>query len=338
MPREHKPPRLERASNGYWNVAFWNGERTQRSSLETKDAGEAESRFAIWLNERDRVEATSSGLTVGEILALYESEHVLPHCADIERQTYALKPLRGFFGPLRPQDITPATVNRYAQHRRVSAGTVIRELTVLIAALNHAAEFHGVKDLPTIRKPSPPPSKDRWLTTEEIDTLLATAASRRRGKAQRLTRAERFCWIALEAPARRKTIERLSWPQVNLRLGHIDFRTPGKSQTKKRQVPCPISDRLRPILERAWAERTNDLWVLDLPGSIKTTFNRLITEAELEDVTPHTLRHTAATHMAQAGVPLAMIAQILGNTVAVVERTYAHWQTDALRGAINYAR
>jgi len=42
-------------------------------------------------------------------------------------------------------------------------------------------------------------------------------------------------------------------------------------------------------------------------------------------VTPHTLRHTAATWMAQAGVPMWVISKYLGHTsTRTTERIYAH--------------
>ena len=42
-------------------------------------------------------------------------------------------------------------------------------------------------------------------------------------------------------------------------------------------------------------------------------------------LSPHVLRHTAATHMARRGVPLWIIAKCLGNSVEMIEKTYGHW-------------
>jgi integrase len=39
---------------------------------------------------------------------------------------------------------------------------------------------------------------------------------------------------------------------------------------------------------------------------------------------PHALRHTYATHLLEAGVPIHHVAELLGDTVAVVESTYSH--------------
>ena len=53
-------------------------------------------------------------------------------------------------------------------------------------------------------------------------------------------------------------------------------------------------------------------------------------------ISPHVLRHTAATHMARAGVPLWKIANILGNTLAVTEKVYANFCPDEQsRAAVN---
>jgi integrase len=44
----------------------------------------------------------------------------------------------------------------------------------------------------------------------------------------------------------------------------------------------------------------------------------------LPHVHPHMLRHTYATHLIEAGVPIAHVAELLGDTVAIVESTYSH--------------
>jgi integrase len=101
-------------------------------------------------------------------------------------------------------------------------------------------------------------------------------------------------------------------------------------------VACPINDTLLAELERAHAHRASR-WVVEWGGgrvhSIKHGFRDACARARLERVTPHTLRHTAATWMAQAGVPLWEIAGILGNTVQMVETVYGHHSPDHLRRA-----
>ncbi|MGE0109032.1 MAG: tyrosine-type recombinase/integrase [Bdellovibrionales bacterium] len=55
----------------------------------------------------------------------------------------------------------------------------------------------------------------------------------------------------------------------------------------------------------------------------------------LDGVTPHTLRHTAGTLMAQAGIDIFMIAKMLGHSVAKTTELYAHHKPDYLKDAAN---
>jgi integrase len=75
-------------------------------------------------------------------------------------------------------------------------------------------------------------------------------------------------------------------------------------------------------------------WAGERVGSIKKGFAAACERAGLEDVSPHTIRHTAAVHMVAAGVPMAQVSQYLGHSsIAVTERVYARFAPDHLRAA-----
>ncbi len=66
--------------------------------------------------------------------------------------------------------------------------------------------------------------------------------------------------------------------------------------------------------------------------SIKTGFYKAAADAGLKGISPHTLRHTAAVHLAAAGVPMSKIAQYLGHSnTSVTERVYARFAPDHMR-------
>jgi integrase len=67
-------------------------------------------------------------------------------------------------------------------------------------------------------------------------------------------------------------------------------------------------------------------------ASIKTGFAKASRRAGVR-CTPHVLRHSAATHMVMAGVPMVEIARMLGDTVAMIESTYGKHSVDFLRRA-----
>jgi integrase len=61
---------------------------------------------------------------------------------------------------------------------------------------------------------------------------------------------------------------------------------------------------------------------------------RVCTQAGLEDVTFHTLRHTFASRLAQAGMPLNTIRELLGHGDMKVTMRYAHLAPNNLREAV----
>jgi integrase len=57
--------------------------------------------------------------------------------------------------------------------------------------------------------------------------------------------------------------------------------------------------------------------------------------AGLADVTPHVLRHSAACFLAESGVSMSEIAQILGHSDSrLTERVYARYGPEYLRKAM----
>jgi site-specific recombinase XerD len=76
-------------------------------------------------------------------------------------------------------------------------------------------------------------------------------------------------------------------------------------------------------------------FVLGDKGQIVGGFKAALKEAGIEGVTPHTLRHTFATHLARRGVPLLHIAQLLGDDPLTVSKRYAHHQPQDLISAVN---
>ena len=70
----------------------------------------------------------------------------------------------------------------------------------------------------------------------------------------------------------------------------------------------------------------------DERGKIRTTITewqvrlkKLFTVAGISDGHGHRFRHTLAKDLLEKGVPLEMVATILGNTVKVCEKHYSHW-------------
>jgi integrase len=89
--------------------------------------------------------------------------------------------------------------------------------------------------------------------------------------------------------------------------------------------PCPLFPRFGPrVVINENGGRLKD---------IKRGFSSACDRANLEDVTPHVLRHTCATWLMQRGVPLWEAAGYLNMTPDTLQRVYGHHHPDFLRGA-----
>ena len=90
---------------------------------------------------------------------------------------------------------------------------------------------------------------------------------------------------------------------------------------------------LRPVLERLTEGKEPDDQLLVGPkGGVLTTatvrdatnWDKIVANLGLPDLTRHGLRHTGATWMADAGVPLHVLQEILGHASMETTRGYLH--------------
>ena len=358
-------PILRTADNGTW-YAFWSEDRrSRRKSMGTKDHSVAEQRFAQWLlfggHKGEIAEEGRIALTVAELWSVYDEKHVQKETAAPASIEFAWKNLSVHFGDMRLDQIDQDVVDDYEEKRvegeigRIAKpSTVRKELVALRACFNwHASPERGkkrlldAKDVPAYSLPEESGPRDRWLTMAEIERVLK-AASEMHPSEKRMSRGERFLWLALETAARKRAILDLTWDRVDFEVGVIHFAVPDRKETKKRRPSVPISRALLPVLKRMHDERVND-YVMDHGGEVWATVQSIVIRAGLAPkqkietsekpkrtgISPHTFRHTAATQMARRGVPLYDIAGILGNSLAMVEKVYSKHCPDRLRAAVN---
>lgn len=327
---------LVKARTGYYEVRWSDGGRSRTVSTRTRDRVEAQAFRSAWIAaQRDGLGAKEP--TVGELIDLYEKFHVEAN-GITEAQKFSLKPVRAFFGSVQPSLVGPALVDDY-RLERLSAkrkdSTIRRELGALSTVL-HWAVRHRRVDLarpPAIGLPPPGPPRTRFLVEEDEVLFHALAMGDSIGE-KRLTRLTRFVAIALDTGARKEAIEGLTWDRVDLVRGLIDFRDPQRRATKKRRVVVPISDRLMPMLVVAHRQRVSE-FVLDNDGDMRSAWRTFRTASPWPKLGMHDLRRTWASLAVQNGVPIADVAEVLGDTVPTVMKHYAQFIPGRLRGAVN---
>lgn len=68
--------------------------------------------------------------------------------------------------------------------------------------------------------------------------------------------------------------------------------------------------------------------------SFHKAFNRAKEKAGLKDITIHTLRHTYASHLANKGIPLLTIKDLLGHSDIKTTTIYSHLSNEHLQNAV----
>lgn len=357
--RRRGVPRIDVEANGYWYVYWSVGRRSKRESLGTQKEDEALARFAEWLRQglgdRDGGVPAKADYTVADLWGVYDKKRVEEMMeAGAATARYGWKNLQPHFGPVLFSAVDEGSVERYVGVRRAAGAapaTIRREVATLFAALRFCGSKKGGRlidatGLDDIDLPPDSEPRDRWLTMPEVQRLLDAAGEQRRG--DRLSRVERFLWLALFTAGRKQALLELTWDRVDFETNTIHLAVPGRQITKKRRASVTIASQLRPVLERAFAERTSahvldheadDMWASIQYVAIRAGFSEQKVgrgkSPKSTGISPHVLRHTAATHMARRGVPLWKIAQILGNTLAMVERVYAKWVPEDAEGTVD---
>jgi len=337
-----------------WVIHWTENGVTRQHATGTTSREEAEERFAEWLAARREKPSgirPAESVLIGDILTHY-IETGLPELRVSTQKTvlYSLERLIPFWSGKTVSEVTGANCKAYEEHRReagaTSNNTIMRELASLSAALKRAMRDELIAFAPKVYTPKPPPCRERWLTVAEAARLLRAA----RAEPQARGHLPLFILMALYGGARKSAILELDWSQVDLQRGQIDWRNPDDPDNRrKRRTRIPIHRRLKTFLSLAARYRTGSNRapisgpVLHRDGQplkdIKKAFRSAVIRAGLEtsgprSVTPHVLRHTCGTWMAQAGVPLGDIAGYLGHSDAETSRRYAHHHPDHMQRAL----
>jgi integrase/recombinase XerD len=252
-------------------------------------------------------------------------------------------------------DITWAQVTRedvadYITHMKsltYSSTTVARKLAALKSFFHFLTIEHIINENPAAMLDSPKVRKylPRALSTQDVDRLLAEPAKDISPKGQR----DRAIMETLYATGMRVTeLINLNVDDVSLTDGHI--RCMGKG-AKERIVPLYpqamealqtyvqktgrnqfLKDPVQKALflnQRGERLTRQGLWLIikEYARRVGITF----------EVTPHTLRHSFATHMLSGGADLRNVQALLGHANVTTTQTYTHVSNERLREVYNDA-
>jgi len=359
-----KPERRDRngklAERSCWIIR--DGSKIVATGCAPSEIRKAEGKLKEYLTEKHspvRKEQDIEAIPIADVLSLFIDDR---RDAQQNKKGFdeRIGRLNAWWGARALSTVSGKTCREYVKSRG-SDGGARRDLEDLRAAINH----HGKEGLHrgTVRVwlPAKGLPRDRWLTRSEAAALIWACWRHRemqtihRGKnkgqkvateKRRLRHIARFILIGQYTGTRAGAIASAS-PDAAVGRSYVDLDrgvfyrlAQGKSETNKRQPPVPLPQRLLAHMRRWKRLKLIARHFVEFDGegvrSVKTGFKHAVKLARLSGkVTPHTLRHTAATWLMQAGVDPWEAAGYLGMSVETLLRTYGHHHPDHMKGAVD---
>ena len=343
--------------------AVWivrDGEKYVSTGCSRDQIEKAEEKLREYLAEKHEVPRKSQDLEkipVPDTLSIYITD-----CRERQanKKTFdgRMGRLNDWWGDKTLAEVNGPTCRAYAKQRKNNGGAR-RDLEDLRAAITHHAREGYHRGEVYIVLPQKGQPRERWLSRPEAAKLLwacwRTREMQRRHRGRQKGRSlptkkyplrhlARFLLIGFYTGTRAASIAAASPHRaigrsyVDLERGLFYRRQQGKKATNKRQPPVPLPPRLLAHMRRWKEKRLIARSFVEFNGkeiaSVKTALKHAVRITGLKgQIIPHTLRHTAATWMMQAGADIWQAAGYLGMSVKMLEENYGHHHPDYLHGA-----
>lgn len=217
-------------------------------------------------------------------------------------------------------------------------------------------ELVDVNPFAGLKAPKTAKNLPEVLSVAEVDLLISLPLKvlarqvRKDGREDPLKEYMAFRDIAIlevlySTGARVSEVASLQRSGVDLLSGVVRVRGKGKKERL-----CPLGRKAADSLREMWAR--GDMMSKDVSGSTRRTepvfqnvkggaitsrsiermMKKYLLEAGLNpDLTPHTLRHSFATHMLDAGADLRSVQELLGHSSLSTTQIYTHITVDRLK-------
>ena len=311
-------------------------------------------------------------IPIGDVLSIYldaeldklhdrfkvsgDTEDTIPPIRKFKKR---IERLNSWWGVKVLADVNGDACRSYAKKRGNKGGSR-RDLEDLRAAINHHASEGYHREIVKITLPEKGEPRDKWLTRSDAAKLIwvcwrcreVQKMSRGPMKGQKVANGKRplrhlarFILIGIYSGSRAgaiaasSPIPAIGRAFVDLDRGRYYRRKQGSAKTNKRQPTVPIPSRLLAHLRRWQRIDPEAKHFVEFNGkpvtSVKTAFKTAVRLAGLgAGISPHTLRHTAATWLMQKGADPWQAAGYLGMSLEVLLNTYGHHHPDYLSDAV----
>lgn len=273
--------------------------------------------------------------TVKDLIGQYEAIYLSRFPKRVRSQVHHLTWWREHYGHKLLSDITPSLLAQ-AKHALLSQDTirktprsgptVNRYFATLSKAFSLASsEWEWIAENP-FRKVSKLPEnkgRTRFLSKEELQSLLQAC------KEHKNRNLYGMVLMAASLGMRYGEIAGLKWKNVDFEHRLITLEV-----TKNHDVRVlPMPDQIYSFLKSCDCSTHDEDYIFPSQNSsreptytmIRKAFRAVLKQLGLNDVVFHSLRHTAASHLAMSGATQGELMEVLGHRSPSMTRRYAHF-------------
>jgi integrase len=302
-----------------WHIDFVapSGERV-RSSAGTADKKQAQELHDSLKAEAWRVQKMGDKPAyVWEDAALkflLETQHKATHRDDKSRLRWIQPYLKG----KKLTEIDRELISRIGEikAKESSPSTANRVLALIRSILRKAAlEWEWFDKLPRIRLYKEAKRRVRWLTPEQVQTLLKELPPHQQD----------MMIFALSTGLRQANVLQLEWSQVDM-VRKVCWIHPDQAKARK-AIHVPLNSSAMDVLLRQVGKHPQRVFTFrGIPSTNVNTrgWRAALKRAGIENFRWHDLRHTWASWLAQQGTPMNVLQELGGWESETMVKRYAH--------------
>lgn len=185
-----------------------------------------------------------------------------------------------------------------------------------------------------VRRYKEPPGRVRFLTSEEVTTLLAAVDAQESRAGQPKRDFQLFVRIALFTGARRGEVAALQWRDLDVDNGRITFRVTKNGTSRTVPMPSVLTACVREYREFCKV-RPLDTAARIFGHDYEYDWRRV--RGVLPNFRFHDTRHNVASQLAMSGASLLDIAEITGHKTLSMIKRYSHLSDVHVRSKIEEA-
>jgi integrase len=320
--------RLFKRKNGIWYAELG---RDRWRSLKTKDEAEAHRGFKVLQNEALKGKLTliekENNITLGIFLPEY-----LKHLAVISDSAFTYERVDRICSklldclkrntPLRSLSAKDAdTYITYCRKRKKknSNVTINLEMRHIKAAFSYAVTLKYLKENPFTGVKQLKENKGTPQFIEETDDVQKVFSAIEKARTLSTRKRYRLAFaLYVYTGARRSEIWKLEWRDIKDKV--VVYR----DRKNDELLEVPILPQLASILAEYQRKDIGCIFHDITRDQLGRAMKHFLREAGLGRLKPHDLRHTFASHLIMSGVPIEVVAKLLGQSSLHATKIYIH--------------